>query len=126
MEQKINEKEIKKMDEKSPTGHFDRKGNEIGIGTCAKLLEDKKYRIIKQEVIKVGKKIFFVSTVWLGINHNLSEVKRAKRLIFETMIFEKTKIGIKFGDSIYTDRYSTEKEAVDGHKKAVSLLKLLK
>lgn len=53
---------------------------------------------------------YSISTVWLGINHNFHFKGRA--LLFETMVFDKD-------DSIYTDRYSTWDEAIEGHKKAV-------
>ena len=50
----------------------------------------------------------FVSTVFLGMNHNWGDVPP---LLFETMIFG--------GESDEdTWRYSTWQQAVDGHKKA--------
>lgn len=54
-----------------------------------------------------------VSTVFLGIDQNLGV---GKPLLFETMIF-----GGKHDD--YQERYSTYKEAVAGHKKALELAK---
>jgi hypothetical protein len=53
-----------------------------------------------------------ISTVFLGLNHQY--MPNRKPLIFETIIF-------KEGDytGIYCDRYSTWKEAEEGHQKAI-------
>ena len=67
-------------------------------------------RIVKQEEID-GK---FISTVFLGLNHDFSG--RGKPLIFETMIF-------KDGKEVYLNRYSTWKEAEEGHAEAVEWVK---
>ena len=53
-----------------------------------------------------------VSTVWLGLDHNFLE--SAKPLIFETMVFK----GSGWGE-LDMERYSTEAEAIKGHKKMV-------
>lgn len=69
-------------------------------------------RIVKQEEVN-GK---FISTVFLGINHNWGE---GDPLLFETMVFPSKD---NFAD-LYCDRYSTWEEAELGHKKAVDLVK---
>jgi len=48
-----------------------------------------------------------VSTVFLGINHNL-DPNSGNIIIFETMVFLK-------GESVYVDQYSTYQQAVVGH-----------
>ena len=53
-----------------------------------------------------------VSTVFLGLDHAWMEGQ--KRQIFETMIFENDSYS-----EIYMARYSTYKEALRGHKKAI-------
>ena len=55
-----------------------------------------------------------VSTVFLGIDYNFSP--KGKPLLFETMIF-----GGKHDQ--YQERYSTYKEAKEGHKRALKLVK---
>lgn len=59
-----------------------------------------------------------VSTVWLGLNHNY--FKKGRPLIFETMVFAGS----------WTDldcwRYSTEEEALRGHKTLVKKWKTRK
>lgn len=75
-----------------------------------KILKQNKNHL-SDEIID-GKRI---STIWMGLNH--SEI--GGPLIFETMVFDKEK-----GDrDIYCDRYSTWKEAEEGHKKAVQWVK---
>lgn len=72
---------------------------------------EKSGRIVKQT--HVGP--VFVSTVFLGIDHNFSCKKDAPVLLFETMIF-----GGKNDD--YTDRYSIWEEAEIGHELAVNMV----
>jgi hypothetical protein len=72
-------------------------------------------RIVKQEYV-LDK---FVSTVFLSIDHGFSfyHDTEYKPIVFETMVFPKSHI------EIYCDRYSTWKEAIDGHEKAVEWVK---
>ena len=65
-------------------------------------------RAVKQETLSNG---YRVSTVFLVLNHNFGG---GKPLIFETMVFE----GNNFV-GLDADRYSTEKEAIEGHKRMV-------
>lgn len=59
----------------------------------------------------------FISTIWLGLNHNWGNNNLP--LLFETMVFA----DINTGCEEYCDRYSTWKEAEEGHKKAVEWVK---
>ena len=68
---------------------------------------------------KVGK--YEVSTVDLGIDHNFGF---GKPLYYETMIFQKNGDEIDFS-GIYQERYSTEEEAREGHKRAIKYVKEL-
>jgi hypothetical protein len=79
-----------------------------------RLMEDRSYSIIKQEDIRQ----FFISTVWLGMDHGWMN---EKPLIFETMIFTPDDKDNKFVD--YQTRYATEEEAIEGHIRAVNLVK---
>lgn len=54
-----------------------------------------------------------VSTIFLGLDHNWAD---GPVILFETMIF-----GGKHDE--YQERYSTWDEAVEGHKKAIELVK---
>ena len=89
--------------------NFDKNGKEINYEEWGKLLEDKDYKIIKQETLPDGKK---VSTVWLGLDHNFGE---GEPLIFETMVFSSEG---DFSD-VDVERYSTLEEAQKGHEEMV-------
>lgn len=66
--------------------------------------KDPEGRIVKQQTTWLG---FWVSTVWLGLDHNFGH---GKPLIYETMVFR----GIC--SDIDTKSYSTKKEAAAGHR----------
>ena len=57
----------------------------------------------------------WVSTVWLGLNHNY--VEGGPPLIFETMVFPESQSGAVDYSEIDTERYSTEEEARTGHER---------
>lgn len=57
-----------------------------------------------------------VSTVWLGLDHNLFG---GEPHLFETMVFSEH----RSGTDIYMERYSTWDEAVAGHQKAIEWVK---
>ena len=93
----------------------DKEGKPLELLEWAKLLEDKKYQVIKQGVVGTH----WVSTVWLGLEHGFRE---GEPLIFETMVFaDKGK-----GDSVDEERYCTVKEAVQGHEGMVKKWELKK
>lgn len=100
---------------------YDRQTNPITDIEWAKLRRGKKlgtrnldYIIVKQERIDQ----YFVSTVWLGINHAYGD---SPPLIFETMIFvDDSKETL---NDVYMERYTTEAEAIAGHATAVEWAK---
>jgi hypothetical protein len=79
-----------------------------GLIEWGKDMQDNVIKVVKQETLPNG---YWVSTVWLGLNHNWGT---GPPLIFETMVTN------PFGDwEDYQKRYSTEAEALDGHTEAV-------
>ena len=80
-----------------------------GLMEWSKDMEDPNKKIVEQTELPNGK---CISTVWLGLNHRFEE---GKPLIFETMVFPKK------GDygELDTKRYSTEIEAIKGHREMV-------
>lgn len=74
----------------------------------AKDFEDPKKKIVRRTTLS-NKTL--ISTVWLGLDHN---VFGPKPLIFETMVFSPD----DHGDHDM-ERYSTEAEAIEGHKRMV-------
>lgn len=98
--------------------YYDRNGKGLDLFAFAKLMEPKYYKnaeeyskakVVKQEATWMG---FRVSTVWLGIDYSFHSYDDP--LIFETMVF-----GHRGYSNLYCNRYTTEKEAMDGHKKVV-------
>jgi hypothetical protein len=90
---------------------FDRNGNPITMAEWGPLHADMDYKVVQQDELPNGR---FVSTVWLGMNHNYGD---GPPLIFETMIFANH----DFGAEMYCDRYATEVEARAGHEVALTL-----
>ncbi len=76
----------------------------------AKDFENREYQGVARDDFDGG----YVSTVWLGLDHRYSE--SGPPLIFETMVFG----GPLDGEQ---DRYSTESEAIKGHKEMVERCK---
>lgn len=68
---------------------------------------------------QVGK--YEVSTVDLGLNHQFDET--LPPLYYETMIFIKGNTFEENPFEYYQERYTTEKQAREGHKKAVKYVK---
>lgn len=115
--------------------YFDREGRPITREQWSNASEDRKYKVLKQETVGV----YWISTVWLGLNHNHSG--RGRPQIFETMVFEQgpsdretreiyqglrtlTDTEDEFGYSAWRDleceRYATEAEALEGHARIVA------
>lgn len=69
------------------------------------------YKHVCDEIVD-GKR---VSTVFIGLGINFDPHSNVP-IVFETMVFDG-------GRDIYMDRYSTWKEAEEGHKKAVEWVK---
>lgn len=74
-------------------------------------LYEKEDRRIKQQYTRLG---YFVSTVWLGMNYQYDP--KGPPMIYETVVFRG-----KNRTDVYSERYSTKKEALEGHKRAYRL-----
>lgn len=79
----------------------------------AKFFEHIENRLVARTVVGSA----LISTVFLGLDHSFSGLKP---LVFETMIFDCP----KFAD--YQERYGTWDEAMEGHEKALKLVKAFK
>ena len=58
---------------------------------------------------------YLVSTIFLGLDHRYGE---GPPLLYETMVFKDGS-----WNDLYSDRYSTRAEAVDGHKRGIEFAK---
>lgn len=98
--------------------YYDRSGETVSSDEFDRLFRDPAYKVVERTEIPG----FLISTVWLGIDHNLTG--SAPPVIFETMIFYRDEEGeTDYGD-IYMQRYCTEQEARAGHIEAIKWLKL--
>ena len=91
--------------------YYDREGKPMSREQyCAQ--DRKSYVRVAETIVELrGEKTAWVSTVWLGINHQYGD---GPPLIFETMVFSED-------DDVdgYMRRYSTEAEARTGHNAVV-------
>jgi hypothetical protein len=83
---------------------------------------DPNNRVVKQDRIRIGKKLCLVSTVDLGIDHNYFG---NTPLYYETMIFRINNGFVNFSD-LFCERYPTRDEALAGHNKIIESIKLKK
>lgn len=91
---------------KVPDRYFDRQGQPIDdIRKWGRLLGNAKYKRVAEVMLADGT---WVSTVWLGLNHNWGA---GPPLIFETVVFE----SLDGPGDLDMARYATEAEAVSGH-----------
>ena len=85
-----------------------------GLMEWGKDFENKDIHLVKQDTLANG---YFVSTVWLGLDHGM--LGSVRPLIFETMVFRKGKDGVIKYNELDMSRYSTEQEAIEGHNQMV-------
>lgn len=89
---------------------YDKEGNPISTGELLELrLGDPDYKRVA--MTHVGTSVD-VSTVWLGLDHSWNG---GPPLIFETLV-----LGGEHDQ--YMERYSTESEAKEGHKRIVEMV----
>jgi hypothetical protein len=92
--------------------YFDQEGKPITHDQWSELWGDLDERQFRKTTI--GR--FFISTVWLGMNHRYND---GPPLIFETMIFDEKSNSADIG----CQRYSTKVEAIAGHEDAIRWVK---
>lgn len=84
--------------------YYDRTGRPISFEEWLRTAEDKRVAL---NALPNGLRI---STVWLGLDHRFG---LGPPLIFETMVFDPKRQG---NHDLDCARYSTEEEAIQGHK----------
>jgi hypothetical protein len=88
--------------------YYDRSGKPMDLMTWAAVFENAERHVGNDHLGDMH-----ISTVWLGLDHSFGD---GPPLIFETMVF-----GGPHDE--YTERYSTEEEAKEGHARVVAALK---
>ena len=87
--------------------HYNREGKTITLDEWATLMSQDEVKRVAYTEVDEG---CYVSTVWLGMDHNWTE--DGPPIIFETMI-----LGGRYDQEQI--RYSTEEQAVVGHARMV-------
>jgi hypothetical protein len=95
---------------------YARDGRPIGVAEWGRLSSQDDYRVVAQE--QIGP--YFVSTVWLGLDHGLGRTERP--ILFETMVFVPEHAN-DFSLATDTHRYCTESEAIAGHADVVATIR---
>ena len=100
--------------------YYNRETQPITMEEWITWFEVMEYRRVALDVLDDGTRI---STVWMGLDHQYGD---GPPLIFETMVFSKHQEPMVLGGRVrlYREeegcwRYTTEQEAIDGHKKVV-------
>lgn len=88
--------------------YFARDRHEISMAGWAARREVRAYWILDQTQFPG----FWLSTVWLGMDHGFG---RGEPIIFESTLFEGNPEVDGLDDSVYSDRYCTEQQALKGH-----------
>jgi hypothetical protein len=97
------------------TRRFDRKGEPISHADWCEASEDDDYMCVAEDTVDD----LWISTVWLGLDHNHSSDPDAPPLIFETMVFDHSEGSQEPWADHYMNRFATEEEALRGHREAV-------
>lgn len=95
--------------------YYDHDGNITSQEHWEMLMEDRLGRRVAADT--VGD--YWVSTVWLGIDHGFGD---GPPVLWETMIFAKGQ-GDPLNLDCWEQRYTSRKDAVEGHAKVVQQLK---
>lgn len=97
--------------------YYDMDGQPMDQGKWIQKFEDSDGRVVAQE--HVGE--FWVSTVWLGLDHSFSG--NGPPLIFETMVFPAKDDEVTNWGELFGDRYSTKDAALQGHERVAEALR---
>lgn len=89
--------------------YYDKSGNPINMKEWIELKSNKKYHRVGKTILPNGN---WISTVWLGLDHSYTD--EGSILIFETMVFPPDSF-----IELDMERYTTEQEAIQGHKNMV-------
>jgi hypothetical protein len=93
--------------------YYDRDGTSLTLEQWVKAYEGLTKKAVASTLLPDGT---WISTVWLGINHQYGE---GPPLIFETMVFPGQGQLAQCLDWRHYDRYATEAEALAGHEAMV-------
>ena len=93
---------------------FDRNGQPIDMLEWARKMEDRDYQVVAVHCVRG----WMVSTVWIGIDHNLNPFSTGPPVIFKTMVFPPADEADDEDD--YQERHVTGEASLAGHDRALS------
>ena len=106
------------------TEYYNRDGTPMEMMEWAKVFENPAQKRVAEDTVNG----YWVSTVWLGLNHQWDP--NGPPLIFETMVFPvgkpeggRTEGAPDLGDERFCRRYSTEAEALAAHELVVERIR---
>lgn len=67
-----------------------------------------------KNILKINNREFLVSTISMHVRHSFFE-DDAKRLVYETMVFEIINDEVQFHHPIFNERYNMADEAISEH-----------
>ena len=107
--------------------YFDIDGKPISLAAWC-LLNTAQYKRVAEDTIEVGDERYWVSTVWLGLDHGFGF--SAQPLIFETMVFDAEGVQKSVwegGDwhEKMMDRYATKEQALNGHQRICNAVRVM-
>ena len=107
--------------------YFDIDGKPIPLMTWARM-QDMEHKRVAEDTIEDGVRKYWVSTVWLGLDHNFGF--SGPPLIFETMVFDVDKTRIKVTEpgaweDLMMDRYATKEQALTGHQMICDAIRVM-
>ena len=96
---------------------YDKQGNVISMYEACRLKGDESYSRVAEDTIGP----YWVSTVWLGLDHGF--MRGGPPLIFETMVFPVEDDTPSLDLEYDMNRYATESAALAGHAEFVTLIR---
>jgi hypothetical protein len=101
--------------------YFDRDTKPIALERYVELMKDDDYRRVNETTIETSVGPVWVSTIWLGINHQWIDGYPPQ--IFETMVFDQGDYADSPWSDLECERYSTIVQAIAGHDQIVESIR---
>ncbi len=105
-------------DKRGLGGYYSRDGTPMSMREWANDFD----RNDKKRVAATHVADYWISTVWLGMDHSFGE---GPPLIFETMVFNQSEVSKRDKEDWldkWCDRYATEERALAGHAQVVAMV----
>jgi hypothetical protein len=98
--------------------YYDLDGNPCSLEQWEFIMATKDPRRVAEDTVHSLDGCYWVSTVWLGIDHGWNS---EKPVLWETMIFAKNQDPLELDQ--WCQRYTSRDEALEGHRHVVEMLR---